>query len=685
MKLNEPVTILKGIGQKKSIKYGRLDIVTIKDLIEYYPRSYEIGVKYTQIGAIKVGVTCMVKGKIIQKPVSIRRGRLVITTTKILDETGEIKITWFNKPYLSNQLIAGTRIFIKGKATIKYGVIQFDAPKILGEKERAYLADKNIVPIYPKGKGLSQREIRLAIKQSIDYAKDEMEELLPKEIIKSYNLITWVKAVLCIHYPENEKEIEQARRRIVFDEFLIFQLGLLTLRDGQLKNRNTTLYKKEDLYKRLRLNLSYVLTNAQDRVITEIIDDLKCEYAMNRLVQGDVGSGKTIIAALAIGLTKENGYQSAFMVPTEVLAKQHYKSLLNMFEMVGITLGLLVGSLSKKQKEEVYNKLKNGELDVIIGTHAIIQEGVEFKNLALVITDEQHRFGVRQREVLAEKGEYPNILVMSATPIPRTLALMLYGDMDISIIDEMPPGRQVIETYSVSPDYHLRIYKFIREKIEKGEQCYIICPKVDEDEEGILTDVVTYTEIIRENMPKDSCIKYLHGKLNSKEKNSIMESFVKGEIDILVSTTVIEVGVNVPNATVIVIENAERFGLAQLHQLRGRVGRGETQSYCILIAETKTDNSKKRMELMSQVSDGFIIAEKDLELRGHGDLMGTRQSGVPLFKLANIIDDYSILKETNKLAKIIKADKANLYKNTQYRRLRLEIENYIKDKMLYIV
>jgi ATP-dependent DNA helicase RecG len=415
----------------------------------------------------------------------------------------------------------------------------------------------------------------------------------------------------------------------------------------------------------------------------EIEIDLLSPYNMNRLVQGDVGSGKTIISALAMMKVIENGYQSALMAPTEVLAKQHYISLKEIFEPYGIEVGLLVGSMTKKQKNEVYQALEDGKILLVIGTHAVIQEGVVFNDLALVVTDEQHRFGVKQREVLAGKGHYPHVLVMSATPIPRTLALILYGDMDVSIIDEMPPGRQVIDTYSVTSAYRERIQQFILKEIEKGRQIYIVCPMVEENESLELANVISYTEDLKQALPTHIKIQTLHGKMRPKEKNDIMASFVAGEQDVLVSTTVIEVGINVPNASVMVIEDAHRFGLAQLHQLRGRVGRGSDKSYCVLMTDSKSGNSKKRMAIMTDTTDGFVIAEKDLELRGHGDLLGLRQSGMPTFKIAHILEDASILKEANKVAKTI-TEKHDILLEDDYKALNQKIENYMETYMSYI-
>jgi len=667
MKLYESIKTLKGIGKKKDVLYGRLGIRTVKDLIEYYPKSYETGLNTMEIDSLEINQPCQIKGQIQQTPVSLKRGRFIITKTSIRDKTGEIEVIWFNQPYLKNQLKVGEVLFLKGKTSMKNNRLHLSSPRIIGEKEQAYLKEKAIVPIYSLGRGLSQRELRLLIKQAMDLIQDELKEFLPDVLREKYGLVSLREAIFYVHYPENTKQLEVGRQRLIFDEFLMFQLGLLALKEDQLETKNTYMYRKMSEYNYLIDNLPYKLTKAQQRVMIEIIKDLQGQSTMNRLIQGDVGSGKTVVAALAIGLTKENGYQSVLMAPTEVLVKQHYKALIDFYKGTDIQVGLLIGSMTKKNKEAVYEKIKQGSVDVVVGTHAVIQTGVVFKKLALVITDEQHRFGVKQRETLSGKGDIPHVLAMSATPIPRTLALMLYSDMAISVIDEMPPGRQIIKTYCVPPTYRPRMYKFLLEKVQERQQCYVVCPKIEEDAEGLLADVTSYKEALETVLPKEISIGYLHGQMKAQEKNERMSAFVEGKIDILVATTVIEVGVHVPRATVMVIENAERFGLAQLHQLRGRVGRGEAQSYCVLVTESKTGGAKKRMAIMCESSDGFFIAEKDLELRGHGDLLGVRQSGVPLFKLANITEDYTVLKMACEVAKEIRKDEQRILNKIEYK------------------
>lgn len=678
-----PITILKGIGPKKAQDYLRLGIETVGDIIEFYPRSYEISTGFTKICNLKVNEVAMVQGKISQAPVMRRTGRLVMVSTWMMDDTGEVQLTWFNQPYLAKQMKVGREIVIKGKFVLKYNRPQFSTPKVLNDKDLTYMADKSVLPIYPISRGLNQKHLRLTIAEAIAYGGGERRDFLPQVVKDAYGLMDLGPAINQVHYPDGEESLGAARHRLIFDEFLLFQLGLMLLKEDQTRITNQFEFVKHGLFDQMISDLPYALTGAQTKVLKEIQIDMTSDYNMNRLVQGDVGSGKTVVAALAIILAIENGYQAVMMAPTEVLAKQHYMTLKEVFEPYGIEVGLLVGSMTKKQKRITCEQLESGEITLVVGTHAVIQDGVSFKHLSLVITDEQHRFGVKQREVLAGKGHYPHVLVMSATPIPRTLALILYGDMDVSIIDEMPPGRQAIETYSVNTDYRPRLYRFMLNEVDAGRQCYVVCPKVEEGEDDQIVDVVTYSEQLRQDLPSYVKIEFLHGKLKSKEKNYIMQSYVDGDIDIVVSTTVIEVGINVPNATVMMIENAERFGLAQLHQLRGRVGRGKHKSYCILVTDSKSQNSKKRMEIMTKSTDGFVISEKDLELRGHGDLLGVRQSGLPTFKIANVMEDAAVLKEANEVAKMINENR-DILKKDDFKYLDEQINLYMDKYMSYV-
>ena len=631
----------------------KVKIETIEDLINYYPSRYEKRKDITNISDVEIDEINIIKGTVHSKLENIRSNKTIVTKTIVKDCTGVIQVVWFKQPYLKNKIILGDTICLKGKVSNKYNRLSIVSPEIINESLLNLNSFQELTPIYPLTKGLSQNLISKIINIALNHTKSQLKDYLPPKIKKDYELCDYNYAIWQMHNPENEKSFEIARKRIVFDEFLFFQLGLLMLRKENTNIENKYVLKKDALYGKVINSLGFDLTNAQLRVLEEIKADVNSSRTMNRLIQGDVGSGKTIIAVLALVNAVENGYQGAIMAPTEVLAKQHYENIKKTLKDYNINIGLLVGSMTKKQKEEVYSNLVDNKINILVGTHAIIQDKVEFSNLAMVITDEQHRFGVKQRETLVNKGMTPHVLVMSATPIPRTLALIVYGDMDVSIIDEMPPGRQVIKTYSVNTGYRDRIYEFIKKEISNKRQCYIICPTIDDSEENDLEAVTEYTKKIKEKFSEEVNIEYLHGKMKNSEKNMIMDKFVNGDIDILVSTTVVEVGVNVVNASVMVIENADRFGLAQLHQLRGRVGRGKAQSYCILITDLKNELTKKRLKTLEKYNDGFVIAEYDLKLRGPGDAFGIRQHGLPEFKVGNIFSDAKILKDTNKLAKTI--------------------------------
>lgn len=683
MEAKRPITDLSGIGTKKAQLFEKIGIKDLMDLVTYYPATYEKRIGFSNIQDIKPGGTYLIQGELIATPFSKRAGRVIVTSTRLRDDTGEVSLTWFNQPYLQKQLKEGETLTVMGKSSYKYEKLQLTSPKILTKSDLAYYEDKSIIPIYPLTKGLSQKAIRLAVASAMEAIHYQIDDYLPSTIKETYELESLKDAFVQVHYPKDEVLLNDARKRLVFDEFLFFQLGLMMLKDEQVKIKNQYTFESCTKYKHTLENLSFTLTGAQSNVLDEIIKDMKGSYNMNRLIQGDVGSGKTVVAALAIILAVENGYQSVLMAPTEVLAKQHHQSLEKMFLNLDLRVGLLVGSMTKKEKIDTYEKIKAGLIDVVIGTHAVIQEGVIFNDLALVITDEQHRFGVSQREILAGKGHFPHVLVMSGTPIPRTLGLILYGDMDVSIIDELPPGRKSIETYAVNASYRNRVQTFIVKEIEEKRQCYIVCPMVEENEENDLSDVLSYTEKLKAELPPHIRIEYLHGQMRPKIKNETMERFARGELDILVSTTVIEVGINVPNATLMVIEDAHRFGLAQLHQLRGRVGRGGNQSYCILISDSKSTLAKKRMAIMTESQDGFYIAQKDLEIRGHGDLLGLRQSGMPTFKIANIVEDIEILKQANIVAKTI-SEKRDILQEATYENFRKKLENYMETNMTYI-
>lgn len=535
-----------------------------------------------------------------------------------------------------------------------------------------------INPIYPSNKYLSQKVIKKIINECLKYIDKVIIDILPESLRKSLGLYDIKSAILNIHNPKDFNILSESIKRIKFEELLVLQLGIFMAkkRFENMENAYSIPVSKE--MKEYKDSLPFQLTNAQSKTIREILIDMKKSKPMNRLVQGDVGSGKTIVAITALFNCAMNGYQGALMAPTEILAQQHFLSLESLLKKWQIKIALLCGSTSKKQKDEILEKIKQGEIDIVVGTHALIQENVEFKNLALVVTDEQHRFGVRQRGELINKGHNPHVLVMTATPIPRTLALFMYGDMDISIINELPAGRQKVDTYFVRPSMRDKVYDFVKKEIRNGRQAYIVCPLVEESEKLEAESAVETSKKLQEMYFKEFKIGLLHGKMNSSDKDLVMQKFKNKEIDILVSTTVIEVGINVPNATIIVIENAERFGLAQLHQLRGRVGRGSYKSYCILISEAKTDDAKERMNIMTKTSDGFIIAEKDMELRGTGEFFGTRQHGLPELKLADPIKDIELLKQTRDVAK--KIIENNLIYNKDYENLVKEVDNKFNDK-----
>lgn len=674
MQLTDSVRTIKGVGEKAQKCMNKMNIDTVGDLLEHYPRGYDEYKPVKPIAQIQEGEgTVAVEGSLLARPQMKQRGRLKILTITLQDDSGSILVTWFNMPFLRNQLKLGTRYLLRGKVEKKNGRLQLQQPKIYTREEFYRMAGK-LRPIYPLTAGLTNN----AVTKAIEYALKETENLqeyLPAEIRKRHQLVEYRKALRQIHFPENKKKMQEGRRRLVFDELFLYSLALSYIKKaGRMKSRH--LVERRAEMSEFLMNLPFSLTGAQKRVWEEIQSDMESGYVMNRLVQGDVGSGKTIVAVLALYQTVLNGGQGAFMVPTEVLASQHYKSVCSLLEERGIRVGLLTGSLTQKEKREERERIALGAWDIVIGTHAIIQDNVEFANLALVITDEQHRFGVKQRETLFQKGQEPHVLAMSATPIPRTLALILYGDMDLSVIDERPADRLPIKNCVVNTDYRPNAYRFMKNQIDEGRQVYIICPMVEESEELELENVTIYTEELREIFPVSVRVEGLHGKMRPQEKDAIMERFARAEIDILVSTTVIEVGIDVPNATVMMIENAERFGLAQLHQLRGRVGRGAWQSYCILMTGQESKDSRERLNVLAGSNDGFYIAGEDLKLRGQGDLFGIRQSGDQLFALADIFEDADILQMAGEEAKQFTEDEiVLLYKKN--RRLKDRIEHYL--------
>ncbi len=639
------ISTLKGIGEKTAKQFAKLGICTIEELLEYYPRDYEEYREPSPIGELAESGTepVSVLGR-VTGTVQARRVRgLVLVTASIADATGTMSVTWFNALFMKNNLIQGHTYIFRGRIKASGRSFQMIQPELY-EPENYQEKLGRLLPIYRLTSGISNKMISKAVAQALEgYVKKK--EFYPLEIRKKYSLPEYNFAITNIHFPRDREILLQARKRLVFDEFFLFIAALRRLKDSDERLTNDFDIRTQERVDTFMEGLPYRLTNAQRKVWEEIRRDLKEPYVMSRLVQGDVGSGKTIVAILALMEVCLSGYQGALMVPTEVLARQHMESMQELFSrhQIPLTPVLLTGSMTAKEKREAYALIEQGLADIVIGTHALIQDKVVYKNLALVVTDEQHRFGVRQREALSGKGCNPHILVMSATPIPRTLAIILYGDLDISVIDELPANRLPIKNCVVNSGYHSTAYKFIEKEVREGRQAYIICSMVEENETTEAENVIDYEKKLREILPADIRTAYLHGKMKPKEKNDIMERFLNNEIQVLVSTTVVEVGVNVPNATVMMVENAERFGLAQLHQLRGRVGRGKHQSYCIFVSDTKSKDTMKRLQTLNHSNDGFYIASEDLKLRGPGDMFGIRQSGLLEFKIGDVFTDAGVL------------------------------------------
>ncbi len=636
---------LKGIGEKTEGLFGKLGIQDVEGLLRYYPRSYQEYERPVSIGEVSEDQTVSILGTVTGNVAVNRVRSLQISVATVADSTGKLQLIWFHAPYIRSTLKRGMTYVFRGKVVRRQGRLQMEHPEMFTPMQYEQIAD-TMLPVYGLTAGLSNKTVSKAVKQALMDESLKLE-FLPEELRERLHLADDNFAVQTIHFPKNREELLIARRRLVFDEFLLFVLAVQGLKERAQEQKNYFPMKPVWRTEQIIDNLPYTLTDAQRNVWHEMERDLTGHTLMSRLVQGDVGSGKTILAFLAMVLAAENGYQSALMVPTEVLARQHFEGMTQLLEendLMEFSPVLLTGSQTQKEKRQIYEKIKSGEAKMIIGTHAVIQEKVVYDKLGLVITDEQHRFGVKQRESLMSRGNTPHVLVMSATPIPRTLAMILYGDLDISIVDQMPASRLPIKNCVVDRTYRPTAYRFIQNQVAEGRQAYIICPMVEESEELEAENVTDYTEQLREALPSHIRIEMLHGKMRPKEKNAVMERFAAGEIQVLVSTTVVEVGVNVPNATVMMVENAERFGLAQLHQLRGRVGRGGFQSYCIFIQGNQEEATSKRLKILNESNDGFFIAGEDLKLRGPGDVFGIRQSGLMEFQIGDIYQDAEVLK-----------------------------------------
>lgn len=650
MKLDTDIKYLKGVGERRAAMLSRLGVSDVNALVRLYPRVYEDWSRIKSINEAQIGEICCIKG-IVGSPVRknlIRKG-LTLYKTEITDGSGIMGITIFNSRFAAEKLTEGDEFLFFGRVGGNLYRKEMNSPEI----EPAEGADR-IRPIYPQTHGLNSKIIEKLVRTALTECRDELVDPIPLWLREKYCLMNLPDSLWNIHFPKSPDYLEEARRRLIFEELLILQLGLEKMRSQTQKNAGAII--ERDFSDEYFSHLPFSPTGAQRRAVKEAMRDMMSGRQMNRLLQGDVGSGKTAVAAALVYSAAKNSMQSALMAPTEVLAEQHYKTFLKLFEGCGINVELLTGSDTAAQKRRKKEALKAGEIDLLIGTHAIIQSDVEFKSLALVITDEQHRFGVEQRNALGEKGENPHLYVMSATPIPRTLALIIYGELDISILDELPPGRQKIETYAVTSELRQRAYNYVKKHLDAGRQGYIICPLVDEGESDTeLASAVKYADELQRGDFRGYTVGLMHGKMKSADKKKVMESFSNGETQLLVSTTVIEVGVDVPNAVIMVIENAERFGLSQLHQLRGRIGRGQYKSTCILITDAKNDTAQRRMKVMETTTDGFKIADEDLKLRGPGEFFGSRQHGLPEMKIADMLEDRSTLGETQRAAKEIMA------------------------------
>ena len=676
------ISTLKGIGEKTEKIFQKAGIYTIGDLIRYFPRGYDVYEEPVPISELEEGKTMTVTGSIYGRIQVGGSPKMQITTVYLKDISGTLKVIWFRMPFLRNTLAKAGAITLRGRVIRKKEGLVMEHPEVFCPASKYDLKQDTLQPIYPLVTGLTNHAVMKAVRQVLEEC-DVGEGILPKDMVREYQLSDYRRAIYGIHFPKDKEEFYHARKRLVFEEFMLFILSLRMLKESEERVLNPYCFRKQPQIEKFLNSLPFELTDAQKTVWREIKNDMAGIHVMSRLVQGDVGSGKTIVALLAMMYTGLNGYQAAMMAPTEVLARQHFENINHMLQEYEISLkvGLLTGSMTARQKRMVYEAVEAGEIQLVIGTHALIQEKVIYKNLALVVTDEQHRFGVKQRESLANKGVSPHILVMSATPIPRTLAIIVYGDLDISVINELPKNRLPIKNCVVDTGYRNTAYRFIKNQIAQGRQCYVICPMVEESETLEVENVTDYTENLQEIMGVNIKVQCLHGKMKQSQKDEIMEAFSKNEIQVLVSTTVIEVGIDVPNSTVMLIENAERFGLAQLHQLRGRVGRGKYQSYCIFMSASKSKETKERLDILNKSNDGFFIASEDLRLRGPGDLFGIRQSGILDFKLGDVFQDSQVLQQASEVANLILEEDPQLEKE-KYESLKQQVQKIIQGGLL---
>jgi len=641
-RLSDPITILKGIGPTKAKQFANLNIFTLRDLICHFPRGYEDRTRLVPIEKLEPDVPACFRAMVMNTPKTahIRKG-LDITRVQVADTTGRLNLTFFNNKYVADQLQYGKEFIFYGAVSGDFIGYNMTNP-VFEAMDSLPVTTRRILPIYPLTAGLTNAALLKAVRQALAIC-DAPEEIIPEVVRREYGILAADRAYSAIHEPQSMTEAELAKRRLIFEEFFVFSAGLSLMRASRAEKRCEK-YGNLNL-KPFTSNLPFTLTGAQKRAISDISADFIKGAPMNRLVQGDVGSGKTMVAAAAAYLAANNGHQAALMAPTEILAEQHYASLSKLFEPLGLRTALLTGSMKAKDKKSVRDEILAGTVDLVVGTHALITDSTQFQNLGLVITDEQHRFGVGQRARLSAKGSDPHLLVMSATPIPRTLALLMYGDLDVSILDELPPGREPVDTFLVGESYRARINAFIRKQVAEGHQCFVVCPAVEENEELGIKAATVWAQTLQQTVFPDLRIALLHGQMKGAEKEAAMAAFARGEADVMVATTVIEVGVDVPNATLMVIEDADRFGLSQLHQLRGRVGRGKAKSFCILTSHNRNAETLQRLKALCKTTDGFKIAEEDLKLRGPGDFFGSRQSGLPTFRVANLSYDLQTLKD----------------------------------------